>query len=123
MQPRKQRKFLANAPNHLRISLMGANLDKDLRKKYGIRSVSIRKGDEVKVLRGKFSKKQGKVIGIDRRKSKIQVEGLNITKKGGDKVLVWLRPSNVKIIKIEDSDKKRFKRLKLKSGEEKKDAN
>jgi len=102
---------------------MGATLDKVLRKKYGRRSLSIKKGDEVKVLRGKFAKKQGAVIGIDRRKSKIQVEGLNITKKGGDKVLVWLHPSNMKIIKVEDSDKRRFKKLKLKSEEEKKDAN
>lgn len=123
VQPRKQRKFLANAPNHIRINLMGSTLDKELRKKHGQRSISVRKGDEVKVLRGKFSKKQGAIIGLDRRKSKIQIEGLNITKKNGDKVLVWFHPSNVKVIKLEDSDKRRFKNSKPKQGEEKKNAN
>ena len=34
-QPRKQRKYLANAPLHLKRVLLSANLSKDLRKRYG----------------------------------------------------------------------------------------
>ncbi|MCX6748284.1 MAG: 60S ribosomal protein L26, partial [Candidatus Pacearchaeota archaeon] len=38
-QARKQRKYRANAPLHLRHKLMNANLSKDLRKKLGKRSI------------------------------------------------------------------------------------
>jgi large subunit ribosomal protein L24 len=80
-QPRKQRKFLANAPNHIRRKLMGASLDKSLRTKYGMRNIEVRKGDEVKVMRGKFKKKQGKVGKVDVKNCRIQVNGLQRQKK------------------------------------------
>ena len=44
-QPRKQRKYLANAPLHKRHKFMSANLIKELRKKYGKRNFPVRKGD------------------------------------------------------------------------------
>ncbi len=109
-QPRKQRKFVANAPNHIKRKLMGAGLDKELRKKYGMRSIEVRKGDEVKVMRGKFAKKQGKVGNVDVNHSRIQIDGLQRAKKGGEKVETWFHPSNVKIIVLDDLDKRRLKK-------------
>ena len=118
-QPRKQVKFRANAPNHIKRSLLGATLDKGLRAKYGMRSVVVRKGDEVKVMRGSFAKKQGKVGKVDVKRTRIQVDGLQRAKLGGEKVETWFHPSNVKIIVLNDSDKKRFKRSKKVVAEEK----
>jgi large subunit ribosomal protein L24 len=112
VQPRKQRKYLANAPNHLQQKQLSVNLDKDLRKKYGMRSIEVRKNDEVKIMRGKFKKKQGKVLKVDYKYTKVQVEGIEIKKGDGESTLVWLRPSNLKIIKLDDSDKRRMKRTK-----------
>lgn len=112
VQPRKQRKYLANSPNHLRGKQLAANLDKDLRKKHGMRSLELKKNDEVKIMRGKFKKKQGKVLNVDLKYSRVQVEGIEIKKGDGETTLIWLRPSNLKIIKIDDSDKKRMKRSK-----------
>ena len=60
-QPRKQRKYRAKAPLHVIKRFLSANLSKDLRKKYGKRNLTLRKGDTVKVMRGKFRKKQGKI--------------------------------------------------------------
>jgi len=111
-QPRKQVKFRANAPNHIKRTFMGATLDKALRAKYGMRNIEVRKGDEVKVMRGKFSKKQGKVGKVDVKHTRIQIDGLQRAKKGGEKVETWFHPSNVKIIVLDDSDKKRMKRSK-----------
>ncbi len=108
-QPRKQRKYLHNIPLHLRQKLMCSALDKILRKKYGRRSLEVRKNDEVKVMRGKFKKKVGKVSEVNRKKLKVQIEGMTITKKDGNKVKVLFHPSNLKIIKIDDNDKKRIK--------------
>ena len=109
-QPRKQRKFVANAPNHIKRTLLGATLDKKLREKYGMRSVEVRKGDEVKIMRGKFAKKQGKVGKVDVKHTRIQIDGLQRAKLGGEKVETWFHPSNVKIIVLDDSDNRRMKR-------------
>ena len=45
-QRRKQRKYLANAPLHTKNKFVSSNLAKGLRKTYGIRSLTLRKGDE-----------------------------------------------------------------------------
>ena len=117
-QPRKQRKYLANAPNHIKHKLMASHLDKPLREKYGIRSIEIRKGDEVLVMRGKFSDKKAKVSLVDIKKGKVQLDGVTLSKKDGESVTLWFYPSNLKIVKLDDSDSKRFKRSNVKVKEE-----
>ncbi len=108
VQPRKQVKFRSNAPNHILRKFMGAILEKKLREKYGRRSIEVKKNDEVKIMRGNFKGKQGKVTDCDIKNSRIQVEGISKTRKTGDKVAVWFNPSNVKIISLNDKDTKRF---------------
>ncbi len=108
-QPRKQVKFRANAPNHIKRTLMGATLEKKLREKYGRRSIEVRKGDEVKVMRGKFRGKQGKVGTVDVKNSRIQIDGIQRTKTGQEKLITWFHPSNVKIIILNSDDMKRLK--------------
>ena len=108
-QPRKQRKYLANAPLHLRKKFVSVNLMKELRKKYGKRNVGVRTGDKVKVMRGKFKKKTGKVLKVELKTTKITVEGMQVKKMDGSKVNVKLMPSNLQIIELDISDKKRFK--------------
>ncbi len=109
VQPRKQRKYLHNMPNHLRQKQMSATLDKSLRTKYGIRSLEVRKGDEVYVMRGKFKKKSGKIVEVDVKNSRLAIENIQNTKRDGAKVHVWIHPSKVKIKTVID-DKKRFKK-------------
>ncbi len=108
-QPRKQRKYLHNMPNHLRHRLMSATLDKDLRKKYGRRSLEVRKGDEVLIMRGKSKKRIGKVVEVNVKYQKIAVENIQSTKKDGSKVHVWFHPSNLKIKVLNSEDKMRIK--------------
>ena len=74
-QPRKQRKYLRNAPLHIRQKLIHANLSKELREETGKRSLPVRKGDEMKVLRGKFKGQTGKVIRVDLKKSLRNLQG------------------------------------------------
>jgi len=108
-QPRKQRKYLANAPLHIKKKLVSVNLVKDLREKYSKRNVPVKKGDTVKVLRGKFSKKQGKILEVNLKTSKIVVEGIQTKKQDNSKVNVRLQPSNLQIVELNLEDKKRFK--------------
>jgi len=106
-QPRKQRKYLANAPLHLKKKLLGVNLSKELRKKYGKRTIAIRKGDSVKIMRGKFKKKKGKVNEVSLKFSKVIVDGIQVKKQDGSKANVKLQPSNLQIIELNLEDKKR----------------
>ena len=51
-QPRKQRKYRYNAPLSTKRNFLSINLSKELKKKYGTRSIKPRVGDKVKVMRG-----------------------------------------------------------------------
>ena len=112
-QPRKQRKYLAKAPVHIRKKFVSINLSKDLRKKYGKRSFSIRKGDKAKIMRGKYRGKSGKITKVNLKNSKVMVEGIQVKKQDGSKVNVGLQPSNLQIIELNLEDKKRTKKLKV----------
>jgi len=118
---RKQRKYLANAPIDIRRKFLSANLSKELRKKYGRRSFPLRKGDNVKVLRGKFKGKTGKINVINLKKLKVAVEGVQLTKKDGTKTNVMLHPSKLQIIELNLEDKKRVSLIKKEKLEEKKE--
>lgn len=120
-QKRKQRKYIANMPLHLRSKLMNAHLSKELRKKYKMRSLSLRKNDVVTITRGKFKGKKGKIGKVELKRTRVTVEGINRTKKDGSKVNVWFNPSKLLITEMHD-DKKRLKRLYMgiKTGEKEK---
>ncbi len=105
--PRKQRKYIYNLPLHIRKTLLSATLSKDLRKKYGKRSLSVRKDDKVKILRGQFKKKTGKISRVNLKRIRIYVEGVENVKKDGSKVPYPIHPSNVMITELNLDDKKR----------------
>lgn len=109
-QPRKQRKFTAKAPIHIKRKTLCANLSKDLRKKHERRSIVVRKGDTVKVTRGKYAKKQGKVLEVKMKLGKIYIEGVNTKKMDGSQANVSIRPSNLQIIEMNSDDSKRIKK-------------
>lgn len=106
-QPRKQRKFIANAPLHIKRKSFSANLSKELRKKHEKRNIPIRKGDKVKVMRGTFKKKEGKVNKIMINQGKVYVDGIQTKKMDGSNALVPLKASNLQIIELDTTDKKR----------------
>ena len=88
-----------------------AHLSKELKEKYGKRSFSLRSGDKVKVMRGKFKGYTGKVVEVDREKGVVFIEGVEREKVDGSKVKVPIHASNVEIIELELSDKYREKML------------
>lgn len=111
-QPRKQRKYIYNIPLHLARKLVSAILSKDLRKKYGCRNISLRKGDVVKIMRGEFKSKTGKIERLRLNKGCVYIEGITVTKKNGTKVMRPINASNVIITELYSDDKKRIQRLK-----------
>ncbi|MBI5347443.1 MAG: 50S ribosomal protein L24 [Candidatus Aenigmarchaeota archaeon] len=115
-QPRKQRKYRYNAPQHRRRKMISASLDKSLRKSYG-RSVPVRKGDDVKIMRGEFRGKTGKVSRTDTKKMKIYIENIKVKKANQQEVPAPIDPSNVMIMKLNLDDKMRKKAVSRRRGE------
>ena len=108
---KKQRKFRYNSPRHIRRKLLSSHLSKELKKKYGRRSFELRKGDEVKIMRGSHKGKIGKVLELNSYKIKTYIEGIQISKKDGTKVNVPLDPSNLILISLNLEDKRRVEYL------------
>jgi large subunit ribosomal protein L24 len=119
-QPRKQKKYSANAPLHLKRKFTSVNLSKELRKKYGKRNLPVRKGDKVKVMVGKFKKNEGKVTKVMLKTSKVIVDGVQMKKKDGSKIDIKMEPSNLQIIELNLEDKKRLETQKVQENKEKK---
>lgn len=113
VQPRKQRKFLANAPTHIRRKIMRCNLSPALRKKMEKRNVVVRKGDTVLIMRGQFKKQIEKIERVDRKKYKLYLNNVTIEKKDGTKIKYPIHYSNVQITELDLTDKKRFKKKKV----------
>jgi large subunit ribosomal protein L26e len=65
-----------------------------------VRSIPVRTDDEVKVLRGGFKGKEGKVVACYRKKYVIHVERCTRDKANGQTIHVGIDASNVEITKI-----------------------
>jgi len=111
MMPRKQRKELYNAPLHKRRKWISSHLQEKLLLKYDKRSISVIKGDTVKVMRGSFRGHEDKVARVDVRKRYLEIEGITMSKADGNKIAKPIHPSNVMITKLNLTDKWRRKKL------------
>jgi len=110
-QPRKQRKYQHNAPLNILHNLLSAHLSKELRKKYSIRNIQLRKGDSIKICRGQFKKRLGKIERILLKKHKVHVSGIEHAKKSGEKSFYPIHPSNLVITELNLDDKRRVEKL------------
>eukprot|EP00928_Gymnodinium_smaydae_P003789 TRINITY_DN1133_c0_g3_i3.p3 TRINITY_DN1133_c0_g3~~TRINITY_DN1133_c0_g3_i3.p3 ORF type:complete len:134 (+),score=29.87 TRINITY_DN1133_c0_g3_i3:76-477(+) len=120
---RNSRKAHFTAPSHIRRKLMSAPLSKDLRTKYGVRSLPIRRDDEVMIMRGHYHDREGKVTTVYRKKWRIHVERVTRDKANGQTVPVGVHPSKVVITKIKlDKDRKALLERKNRQGKKGKNA-
>ena len=97
-----------------------------------VRTVTVRVGDEVEVLRGDFShpnsvksesrgKRLGqargragvksKIVGIDSKNDRVFIEGLTQNTADGKEEAVPIRPSNIIVTKLYEGDPLRIKRI------------
>ena len=106
---RKSRKEHFSAHSTARRKIMSAALSKELQKKYNVRSLPIRKDDEVQIVRGTFKQRDGKVTTVYRRKYVIHVERISREKNNGATVMLGIHPSKVIITKLHlDPDRKQL---------------
>lgn len=116
VQPRKQRKFKINAPLHAKRKLTSAHLAPSLRERYGTRSIPMRKGDQVQILRGSSKGLKGQVDRVDVSRSKVYIEGIKTKKADGSELMKPIVISNVMITSLSLDDKRRVKSIEKKSG-------
>merc|ERR1711920_23111 len=98
---------MGTAPSHIRRKLMSAPLSKDLRTKYSVRSLPVRRDDEVMIVRGHYHDREGKVTQVYRKKWRIHIERVTRDKAYGQTVPIGIHPSKVMITKLKiDKDRK-----------------
>ncbi len=118
-KPTKQRKMLFQAPGHVRYKHFAASLSPELRASHGTRTLPVRSGDTVRIMRGDHKGFEGKVTRIDRKKYRIYVEGLTREKVDGTTIFAPVHPSKVMITRLNLDDKWRKKILEKKKARKK----
>ncbi len=114
------RRFFYNAPQHIKRKMVAAHLAEDLMLKYKRRSIQVIKGDTVKIMRGSYKGRVGKVRKVDVKRQRIEIEGVTITKVDGKSVPYPVHASNVMITKLNLTDPWRRRKLEEKLSEEEK---
>jgi large subunit ribosomal protein L26e len=97
---RKQRKAYFTADSTTKRKLMSSHLSKELREKYNVRAIPVKKGDEVTISRGKFKGRSGAVVAVYRLKNVVHVERITREKANKQPVPVGLAASNLIITKL-----------------------
>jgi large subunit ribosomal protein L24 len=119
IQPRRQRKAVFTANHQERRRRMAVALSRELRTKYGRRSLPVRKGDTVRVLAGSYSTvgEERRVARVDREHYRLTLD--NVTTKTADAKLkpLPIRPSHLVLTKLNLSDPWRRRILKVPESE------
>jgi len=111
IKPRKQRKYLHNAPLHKKRKWISSHMAENLLLKYDKRSIPIITGDTVTVMRGSFKGHEDKVASIHVKKQVVEVEGMTMVKADGTKIAKPVHASNLLITKLNLTDRWRRKKL------------
>ena len=110
----KQRKRHFSAPFHKKHSLMSAHLAASLRGKINARSLPLRKGDKVRIMRGDFKDYEGEITKVDLKAIQVYVDGAVVEKADGTRIEYPIHPSNIEIIDINRKDEMRDKAIERK---------
>ncbi|KAE8352413.1 translation protein SH3-like domain-containing protein [Aspergillus coremiiformis] len=106
---RKSRKAHFNASSGERRVILSAPLSAELRSKYNVRSIPIRKDDVVTIVRGSNKGREGKITSVYRLKFAVHVERVVREKSNGQSVPLSIHPSNVVISKLHlDKDREQI---------------
>jgi large subunit ribosomal protein L24 len=104
-KPTKQRKMRYNAPSHIRHKLLAAHLSPELRASHLLKSLPVRSGDTVRVMRGDHKGFEGKITRMDLKNYRVYVEGLTREKVDGTTIFVPVHPSKIVVTRLNLDDK------------------
>lgn len=115
--PSKQRKYRENAPYHQQDRFLNARLADSLRERVGTKTLPIRTGDKVKVMRGDHSGATGEVEDVDRDDAVVYVNGVDREAVDGSEARIALDPSNLTITRLDLDDGRRLERYEVSEAE------
>lgn len=99
--------MVINSSGLAREKQLSSPVSPELRVEYGIRRLSIRKGDTVQVQRGSFKGVEGTVTEVDSKNAVFHMEGVTREKADGSVIFIPLCPSKVRIVKLNLEDSRR----------------
>jgi large subunit ribosomal protein L24 len=116
-QPRRQRLARFNADLFERRRRMAVPLSRELRRRYGRRSLPVRKGDTVRILSGSYKGREERVAKVDRQWYSVTLD--NVTTKTGDQKLkpLPIQLTHLVLTRLNLSDAWRRRVLKVPEGE------
>jgi len=103
-KPGKQRKALFNYQNHQRSKLLSTRVADFLREEYGIKSLPLRVGDNVRIIRGEYKDFEGEVTEI-LKNQRAKVKEAVFEKTDGTQFHPAIHVSNLIITKFKDEKK------------------
>ena len=112
MKPSKIRNRTMHHPSlALRSRLMASHLSKDLRKAHHTRNVRVVTGDSVTVLRGEYRSVSGRVDKVNPSRG-VTIGGIKMEKPAGEKLDIYIHPSNLVVTALNLDDKRRAAKIK-----------
>jgi large subunit ribosomal protein L24 len=75
-----------------------------------LRSLRVKTGDKVRIMRGAHKGKEGTVEEINMKTRKVFISKIDLAKKDGAKVRVPVDHSNIQLVEFNSDDKKRMKK-------------
>jgi large subunit ribosomal protein L24 len=108
---------------HVRDAMICSSLADNLREQYARNSVRVKKGDNVRVMRGEYSGIEGKIEKVNTLRGTLAIEGVQREKVRGGNVKVQIHASNVQVIGLNLEDKLRENSLRGNENTEKENLN
>ena len=103
-RPRTQRKALFNYQNHQRTKLLSTRVADFLREQYGIKTLPLKVGDQVRVVKGEFKDFEGEVTEI-LKNQRAKIKEAVFEKVDGTQFHPAIHISNLIITKLKDEKK------------------
>jgi len=103
----KQRKYRANAPKHIKLSMRSAMLSDELATEHKAKTAPVRVGDEVKIMRGVHAGRTGEVSAIHpHKRERVLIQGFDVIRRDGQKRSISFDASNLMIIEAAEDDRR-----------------
>merc|ERR1711911_197549 len=96
----RSRKAHWNSGTKERRKIMSAKLSKEMRAKYGIKTMPICRGDEIIMMNGTHVDKEARVTSVYRKRFIIQTDKITLKNSHGKDVPISIQPSNVMITNL-----------------------
>merc|ERR1711904_316584 len=106
---KKNRKTHYGASSSERRKTMKSPLIMELKTKFGVNAVQVHKNDTVRVVRGIFKGRTGKITAVLGNRRVVNIEGVKIEKTNGQTIAFGINPSKCIIIGLDMNERRKLK--------------